>query len=68
VSAFLNNDNAYDIYMEQLMGFEEGRDKYVWKLHKTLYGTMQEAYDWAENLDKTFQGHGYYKSHTDPQI
>ena len=29
---------------------------------------MQGAHDWAENLDKTFEGHGYYKSHTDPQI
>jgi len=54
--------------MEQPMGFEEGGDKYVWKLHKTLYRTMQGAHDWAKNLDKTFQGHGYYKSHADPQI
>ena len=29
---------------------------------------MQGAHDWVENLDKTFQGHGYYKSCTDPQI
>jgi len=29
---------------------------------------MQGAHDWAENLDKTFQGHGYYKSYADPQI
>jgi len=29
---------------------------------------MQGAHNWAENLDKTFQGHGYDKSCTDPQI
>ena len=29
---------------------------------------MQGAYDWAENLGKTFEGHGYYKSQADPQI
>jgi len=29
---------------------------------------MQGAYDWAENLNKTFEEHGYYKSCTDPQI
>jgi len=29
---------------------------------------MQGAYDWAENLDKTFQGHEYYKLCADPQI
>jgi len=31
--------------MEKPMGFEEGGDEYVWKLHKTLYGIMQGAYD-----------------------
>ena len=54
--------------MEQPRGFEEGGEDYVWKLKKTLYGTMQGAHDWAENLDKTFQGHGYYKSCANPQI
>ena len=54
--------------MEQPKGFEEGEDDHVWKLRKTLYGTMQGAHDWAENLDKTFEGHGFYKSRTDPQI
>jgi len=68
VSAFFNSDNTYDIYIKQPKGFEEGRDDYVWKLRKTLYGTMQGAHDWAENLDKTFQGHGYYKSRADPKI
>ena len=29
---------------------------------------MQGAHDWAENLDKAFDGHGYYKSYADPQI
>ena len=23
---------------------------------------------WVKNLDKTFEGHGYYKSCTNPQI
>jgi len=54
--------------MEQPKGFEERGGDYVWKLQKTLYGTMQGAHDWAENLDKTFEGHRYYKSHADPQI
>ena len=29
---------------------------------------MQSAHNWAKNLDKTFEGHGFYKSRTDPQI
>jgi len=33
-----------------------------------LYGTMQGVHDWAENLNKMFEGHGYYRSSADPQI
>jgi len=29
---------------------------------------MQGAHNWAKNLDKTFEGHGFYKSRADPQI
>jgi len=61
VSAFLNSDNAYEMYMEQPKGFEEGRADFIWKLHKTLYRTMQGVHDWAENLNKMFEGHGYYR-------
>jgi len=39
VSAFLNSKNTFEIYMEQLPGFDKGGDK-VWLLLKTLYGTM----------------------------
>jgi len=62
VSAFLNSDSTFDVFMEQPKGFEERGENQVWKLHKTLYGTMQGAHDWATNLDKTFNSHGYYKS------
>jgi len=54
--------------MEQPKGFEEGGDDYIWRLRKTLYETMQSTHDWAENLDRTFEGHGYYKLKADPQI
>jgi len=62
VSAFLNNKSMFDIYMEQPRGFEEGGDDLVWKLQKTLYGTMQGAHNWAKNLDCTFEGHRFYRS------
>jgi len=29
---------------------------------------MQGAHDWTKNLDRTFEGHGYYRSQADPQI
>jgi len=68
VSAFLNSENSFDVYIEQPRGFEEEGDDYIWKLKKTLYRTMQGAHDWAENLNKTFEEHRYYKSCADPQI
>jgi len=68
VSAFLNSKSMFDIYMKQPRGFEEGGDDLVWKLRKTLYGTMQGAHDWAKNLDHTFEGHEYYRLQADPQI
>jgi hypothetical protein len=68
VSAFLNSDNAFELFMEQPPRFEEGGKDSVWLLLKTLYGTMQGAHDWAKNLDCTYEGHGYYASKADPQI
>jgi len=67
VSAFLNSNNAFEVYMKQPRGFEEGRDN-MWRLQKTLYRTMQGTHDYAQNLDKTFKGHRYYRSKADPQI
>jgi len=29
---------------------------------------MQGVHDWVENLNKTFEEHGYYRLFTDPQI
>ena len=68
VSAFLNSDSSFEVYMEQPQGFEEGGGDYVWRLRKILYSTMQGAHDWTKNLDKMFESHGYYKSWADPQI
>ena len=38
--AFLNSNSTFEVFMEQLREFEEGRDEYMWKLNKTLYRTM----------------------------
>ena len=67
VSAFLNSENTFEIYMEQPPGFDEGGDK-VWLLLKTLYGTMQGAHDWAITLDRTYTEHRYYTSKADSQV
>lgn len=67
VSAFLNSENSFEVYMEPPPGFDEGGDQ-VWLLLKTLYGTMQGAHDWAQTLERAYQGHGYYTSKADPQV
>jgi len=54
--------------MEQPREFEKKKDEYVWKLNKTLYGIMQGAYDWTQNLNRRFEGYRYYKSKANPQI
>lgn len=68
VSAFLNSENKFEVFMEQPPGFEEGGGDQVWLLLKTLYGTMQGAHDWACNLKHTYKGHGYYTSKADSQV
>jgi hypothetical protein len=68
VSAFLNSDNTFEVYMEQPPGFEERGDGQVWLLLKTLYGTMQGAHDWACMLERAYKNHGYYSSKADPQV
>ena len=68
ISAFLNSDSSFKVFMEQPKGFEERDNEYVWKLKKTLYSIMQEVYNWAINLNKIFKDLGYYKSKVDLQI
>jgi len=44
-SAFFSSKSSFDIYMEQPKGFEKRGDDLVWRLHKTLYGTMQSTHN-----------------------
>ena len=40
----------------------------MWKLWKTLYGTMQGGHDWFKTLSHTYQDLGYKQSRAEPTI
>ena len=69
VAAYLNSNINFDVYMEQPEGFVEGEEREkVWKLHKTLYGTMQGGHDWFKILSKVYQELGYHQSRAEPTV
>lgn len=51
-STFLNGKLEEEVYIEQLDGFQLGKDSnLVWKLKKALYGLKQEPQAWYSRLD-----------------
>jgi len=45
VMAYLNSNIDIDVYIEQSKSFVKGRGDIIWKLWKTLYGTMQGGHN-----------------------
>ena len=59
-SAYLNGDLEEEIYMELPEGAprEKGKENWVWRLHKSLYGLKQAGRTWHTKIDETFQRRG----------
>jgi hypothetical protein len=56
VTAFLNGELKEEIYMVQPEGFvEKGKEGYVCKLHKTLYGLKQSGRAWYMRIRKCLE-------------
>lgn len=69
VSAYLNSDNRFLVYMEQPPGFVKvGEENSVNLVLKTIYGTMNGAYEWAKHLGRSYKALGYYESKADPCV
>ena len=69
VTAFLLGDIDKDIYMEQPRGYIiPGKENYVYKLRKSLYGLKQSPRLWNLKLDKYLRSAGWKASKSDPCV
>ncbi|THH06907.1 hypothetical protein EW146_g9473 [Bondarzewia mesenterica] len=65
-STFLNAPIDSDIYMHQPRGFEEaGKEDWVCRLNKAIYGTKQSGNNWWLELDRAYQRMGYSRLFAD---
>lgn len=50
-TAFLHGEFEEKIYVEQLEGFDvKGKENYIWKLKKNLYGLKQVSRQWYKKF------------------
>ena len=68
-SAYLNAKTREEVYIRQPPGHEiDGKEDWVCKLKKAIYGTRQGGHEWYEELNRGYDGIGYYTSKADPCI
>lgn len=62
-TAFLHGDLDKEIYMEQPEGFKiKGKEDYVCKLKKSLYGLKQASRQWYKKFESVMGEQGYRKT------
>ena len=67
--AFLNGYIEEDIYVDQPEGFiQAGKESYVLKLRKALYGLRQAPRAWYNKLDGTLTSMGFIRSINDQVV
>ena len=64
--AFLHGILKEPVYIRQLKGYEvEGKEDWVWQLHKVLYGLKQGGCEWYTIIDRFFWEHGFTHAYAD---
>ena len=66
VATYLNSKPQAEIYIQLPDGVKVSGK--IGKLNRTLYGTMDGAYNWWETLDAEMSELGYYHSKADPSV
>jgi hypothetical protein len=67
--AYLNGVLDEEVYMRQPKGFEEpGREHFVWRLLKAIYGLKQAGRQWYKKLCELFDKLGFTRSSFDPAV
>ena len=68
-TAFLNGTLEHEIYMKQPIGFvQKGKENFVCKLEKGLYGLKQSARCWYQMLNDYLQKVDYQQCPSDPCV
>ena len=68
-TAFLNGNREHEIYMKQPIGFvQKGKENFVCKLEKGLYGLKQSARCWYQMLNDYLQQVHYQQCPSDPCV
>jgi hypothetical protein len=68
-TAFLHGEMDADVYVRQVSGFEvPGKENWVWKLNKSLYGMKQAPRMWKKHLSGTLKSLGLTPSIMDDAL
>ncbi|KAI7948446.1 hypothetical protein MJO29_010111 [Puccinia striiformis f. sp. tritici] len=68
-TAFLHGEMDADVYVRQVSGFEvPGKENWVWKLNKSLYGMKQAPRMWKKHLTETLKTLGLVPSIMDDAL
>jgi len=68
-SAYLHGTLKEEVYMEQPEGYvAPGKEDWVWRLRKGLYGLVQAGRTWNEELNAHMESEGFTATPKDPAI